>query len=357
MEMLGIIENEYHPENYGKRIDIHGIRSAANGGRQMTTAQGSTRSQRISPAQLESGPTPHPGGQRIRLPAAFGDCRTERLSLDDGLALVSTRYLPNRPLVEESINPHPEPMLVITFGLRGRSGYLGRDGSALAFDAGRTTVSRFHGGSGERRYDAAQEVSQLRLLADRRLLTRYLGAERVGQLLGDGGVRQLAGSPTAPASTAHVNALALALEQPTGGPLQMHIHALSLLAMQLEALATPPPSPTARLSQADIERLHQTRELMQAQLGQPLTVAYLCAAVGLNAFKLKQGFHHCFATTPHRLLLEMRMHKAHLLLESGCQVAQAAWQVGYRHPNNFSAAFTAFFGKSPKTVFGKRRPD
>ncbi|MCU9949128.1 helix-turn-helix domain-containing protein [Pseudomonas sp. PDM13] len=51
------------------------------------------------------------------------------------------------------------------------------------------------------------------------------------------------------------------------------------------------------------------------------------------------------------------MHKAHLLLESGCQVAQAAWQVGYRHPNNFSAAFTAFFGKSPKTVFGKRRRD
>ena len=84
----------------------------------MTTAQGSTRSQRISPAQLESGPTPHPGGQRIRLPAAFGDCRTERLSLDDGLALVSTRYLPNRPLVEESINPHPEPMLCLLYTSR-----------------------------------------------------------------------------------------------------------------------------------------------------------------------------------------------------------------------------------------------
>lgn len=355
--MLGIIENEYHPDICAERIDTHGIRSTANGGRQMAATQGSTRSRRITPAQLEASPTRHRGGLRIRLPGELGDCRSERLPVDEGLALVRTHYLPNRPLIEESISPHPEPMLVITFGLRGHSGYRGRDGTALAFEAGHTTVTVFQGGIGERRYEAAQEVSQLRLLAGRTLLNRYLGAERAGQLLGDGELRQLAAARTTPASTAHANALARALDGDAGSPLQMHIHALSLLATQLEPLATPEPQTAPRFSQADIERLHQARALMQAHLDQPLTVAWLCAAVGLNDFKLKQGFHHCFASTPHRLLLEMRMHKAHALLEAGSQVAQAAWQVGYRHPSNFSTAFTAFFGQSPKTVFGKRRPD
>ena len=41
--------------------------------------------------------------------------------------------------------------------------------------------------------------------------------------------------------------------------------------------------------------------------------------------------------------------------EQVAQAAQAAYQVGYKFPNNFSAAFTRLFGKPPKSVFGKRR--
>ena len=48
------------------------------------------------------------------------------------------------------------------------------------------------------------------------------------------------------------------------------------------------------------------------------------------------------------------MRRAWALLETGCQVAQAGWQVGYAHPSNFSAAFTRFYGRSPKSVFGRR---
>ena len=36
-------------------------------------------------------------------------------------------------------------------------------------------------------------------------------------------------------------------------------------------------------------------------------------------------------------------------------VAQAAWQVGYKYPNNFTVAFTRYFGRSPKSIFGKKR--
>jgi len=54
------------------------------------------------------------------------------------------------------------------------------------------------------------------------------------------------------------------------------------------------------------------------------------------------------------LLLELRMRKAYALLESGQQVAQAGWQVGYKYPNNFSVAFARYFGRSPKAIFGSR---
>ena len=69
--------------------------------------------------------------------------------------------------------------------------------------------------------------------------------------------------------------------------------------------------------------------LMQEQMAQDLTLDYLC---------------------PQRTLLALRMQRAKLLLENGCQVAQAGWQTGYRHPSNFSAAFTRYFGHVPKSV-------
>jgi AraC family transcriptional activator of pyochelin receptor len=77
----------------------------------------------------------------------------------------------------------------------------------------------------------------------------------------------------------------------------------------------------------------------------------LSRRVGTNQLKLKQLFHHFFNSTPYGVLLEIRMHAAHRLLESThCQVAAAAESVGYRHTSNFSVAFTKYFGISPKHI-------
>lgn len=126
-----------------------------------------------------------------------------------------------------------------------------------------------------------------------------------------------------------------------------------ILSRQLRDLE-PAPGP-GRLSQADIARVEAARALMSEQMDRDLTVQYLCIAVGLNEFKLKEGFRKLYGISPHRLLTALRMQRAWELLETGCQVAQAAYRVGYRHPANFSAAFTRFHGRAPKSVFGKRR--
>ncbi|SEE01225.1 transcriptional regulator, AraC family [Pseudomonas anguilliseptica] len=292
---------------------------------------------------------------RQQLPQDLGECYSERMSFEDDLAVVRLRYRPTHNLIEETANPHNRHMLVITYGMQGDSGYKDADGSAVPFRAGYTTITSFQMSLGERRYEAGATVSQLRLLIGESMLNRYIGEQRTRQLLGNGNVRQLAFQKTSAASNSHASALIHYLNQGVTSTLDMHIHTLSLLSEQLKLLAPSDCAVKLPFSATDIEKLDRARDIMIEQMDQPLTIPYLCAAVGLNEFKLKEGMHYRFNSTPHRMLHEIRMRKAYTLLESGCQVAQAAYRVGYKFPNNFSAAFTRFFGKTPKSVFGKRR--
>ena len=204
-------------------------------------------------------------------------------------------------------------------------------------------MTAFRHVSGERRFEANQRAAQLRVLVDEEALARYW-PEGLISLLPDGGVRQLEHAATTAAAALHARALLRATD-----PLAVHIGVLSLLAEQLRALR-PAPAPVPRWSEADIARLERVHALMQEQMAQELTLDYLCAQVGLSLFKLKQGWRYRYNDSPQRTLLALRMQRAKLLLENGCQVAQAGRQTGYRHPANFSAAFSRYFGYAPKTV-------
>jgi AraC-like DNA-binding protein len=310
--------------------------------------QEKSMSLRIPSTLAQPAASPRPGWLRHALPQELGACHADRLELDDGLALVHSRYAPARDLIEENAAGYGARTLVITLAMQGVSAYQGSDGSALDFRGGYTTVTAFQRSQGERRYLGGAAVSQLRLLVGEGVLRRYAGDERAEALLGEGRLRCLARLRTSPESTAAAAELASGSD-----PLDAHIRALTLLSRQLRCLA-PAPEP-GRLSQADIARVEAARALMSEQMDRDLTVQYLCIAVGLNEFKLKDGFRKLYGSSPHRLLTALRMQRAWDLLETGCQVAQAAYRVGYRHPANFSAAFTRFHGRTPKSVFGKRR--
>ncbi len=302
---------------------------------------------RIASTLAQPDASPRAGWQRHALPPDFGDCHTDRLALDDGLVLVHSRYAPTRDLIEESEAADDGRMLAITLAMEGVSAFHGADGAGLEFRGGRTTVAAFQRSRGERRYLAGCAVSQLRLLVSERVLRRYEGDERTQDLLGEGGLHCLAEGRTRADLVVASAELASSTDL-----LDTHIRALTLLSGQLRALAPAPPS--GRLGDADIARLEAAHALMREQMDRDLTVQYLCMATGLNEFKLKQGFRRLYGASPHRLLTELRMRRAWELLETGCQVAQAAYRVGYRHPANFSAAFTRFHGRTPKSVFGRR---
>ncbi|MDR0280878.1 MAG: AraC family transcriptional regulator [Paucimonas sp.] len=296
------------------------------------------------------------GRLRMQLDDDLGNCYSELLQLEQGLSLGRLHYHPVRPLIEETCGPHSGHVMVVTIGLQGKSGFEGRDNDVL-FQAGHTTITAFRATPGERRYEANQTASQLRVVIDQAALCKYLGEQRAAQVLGNGRLNRLAFRASSSAAMGHAAALVRHLHPGPMNPssrLDLHIHALSLLSEQFNLLA--PPQPVASpLSASDVERIERARNLLHEQLHMPLTVEYLATSVGINEHKLKEGFRYLFDSTPARMLLDLRMRKAMTLLESGQQVAQAAWQVGYKYPNNFTVAFTRYFGRAPKSIFGRKR--
>lgn len=300
-----------------------------------------TQSYRLTAADAEQQ-----GNMRL-LPATVGHCHSRFNPVADGFTVVCSSYQPLRPLIEETCNPHECPMLVLTFGLAGHSSFHGRDGSEAVFTAGQLTVTSFHGSQGERRYQADEQVAQLRLLLSADCATRYLGQAVSNRLFATGLVVNHACTPYSRVTT-------LLLEQLTqqrDDPLMLQINALNLLAQHRYLLEEVRQRP---LHPRDDRQLEQARDWMLAHLDEPFSLSTLAMEVGLSDYKLKQGFSQRFNTTPGQMLLQMRMEKAHQLLEQGYQVAQAGWQVGYRHANNFSVAFQRYFGRPPSAVVGKK---
>ena len=128
--------------------------------------------------------------------------------------------------------------------------------------------------------------------------------------------------------------------------------ALELLAMALAELQREEPSKQAiLLSAADVERIREAREILLENRISPPTLAQLSRSVGLNEFKLKQGFRFVFNTTAYALLNMDRMQEAERLLrEDKLNVAQVSYKVGYTSNAAFSRAFRRYFGYPPSAI-------
>ncbi|MFW5488875.1 MAG: helix-turn-helix transcriptional regulator [Desulfovibrio sp.] len=102
------------------------------------------------------------------------------------------------------------------------------------------------------------------------------------------------------------------------------------------------------LSQGDLSRIYQAREILEDQLDAPPTLPQLARLTGLNEFKLKRGFRQVFATTPYNHLRTTRMNKAREYIEKGeMNVCEACMAVGYSNLGNFIDLFKKHFGTTP----------
>jgi len=284
---------------------------------------------------------------RSQLPAELGTCYTDQLLFEDGLAVVYANYHPRHDLVETSTQER-QRSLTVAVALDGQSSSTGANGQRFDFISGQSTIAAYGCLRGERHYPANQAIRQVRLIAQEPLLHKY---GLIGLLDGSGQGRNthhlFCGKHGA--ATQRLAESLIHLHDHAGSLLDTHITALGLLSEQVRPFV-PQEKVTSKAYAHDQDIMQRARGILMSQYGRPLTVGYLCAAVGTNEFKLKQGFRALFGTSPHRMLTDIRMAKAWELLETGLQVSTVAYRVGFAHLSSFSAAFERYYGRTPKSV-------
>lgn len=114
--------------------------------------------------------------------------------------------------------------------------------------------------------------------------------------------------------------------------------------------------PSSSLKADEIDCLHHARDILIDQVKHPPSILSLARQVGLNDFKLKQGFRQVFGTTVFGYLRDYRLEQARLLLaEEQLTVQQVARAIGYTHAGYFAKAFKQKFGINPKAYQSKYR--
>lgn len=123
-----------------------------------------------------------------------------------------------------------------------------------------------------------------------------------------------------------------------------------LMALQFEILQKENSAQNCqcKLKQEDIERIYHAKDILLARWQNPPSLVELAREVGLNDYKLKIGFRHCFKTTVFSTLQDYRMEQARqLLAEGSLTVTGVAGTVGYANRSHFAAAFKRKFGVNP----------
>ncbi|MEL6496849.1 MAG: AraC family transcriptional regulator [Cyanobacteria bacterium J06623_7] len=132
--------------------------------------------------------------------------------------------------------------------------------------------------------------------------------------------------------------------------LYLESKALELLTLNLNLLETEysGDNATTAVKASEVERLYRVKEILIEKLDLPPSLNSLAKQVGLNEFKLKQGFRELFDTTVFGFLHDYRMERSRLLLKSGTHnVTEVAQTVGYSNMSHFAAAFRKKYGINP----------
>ena len=109
----------------------------------------------------------------------------------------------------------------------------------------------------------------------------------------------------------------------------------------LRALATP---------QSTVSQIARSLRRIHLDFAQPLTVDDLAREASMSISTFHANFKDVTTKPPQRYLQTIRLHKAQAIIAGGTSVAEAARQVGYVSPSQFSREFKRLFGGSPKEV-------
>ncbi|MUM78820.1 helix-turn-helix domain-containing protein [Pseudodesulfovibrio sp. F-1] len=102
------------------------------------------------------------------------------------------------------------------------------------------------------------------------------------------------------------------------------------------------------LTDEDREKMWEAKSILDDSIESPPSVQQLSQLIGVNEFKLKNGFRLVHGITPYRYLADQRLEKArNLLCEQKMNVSEVAFEVGYSSLSHFSKIFRSKYGVSP----------
>lgn len=121
---------------------------------------------------------------------------------------------------------------------------------------------------------------------------------------------------------------------------------LELMALQLSQLSSTQKRPV--IQRDDELKIRECESIIRDQFANPPSLLQLAREVGINDFKLKQGFKQLYGKPVFKYLQHFRLQKAHEYLKSGkMNVNEAAFEVGYSSVGAFSNAFYEHYGFRP----------
>ncbi len=130
--------------------------------------------------------------------------------------------------------------------------------------------------------------------------------------------------------------------------------ALHVLRCYSNAGHTPVTSERYGIATTDVER---TIEFMEENLGTELTLEALAGIANMPVSSFVRGFRQATRMSPHKYLLQRRIHRARELLGSShIPIAEIAYRLGFSSQSHFSTVFRAWVGESPARFRRQFRP-
>lgn len=285
--------------------------------------------------------------------AASQGCReaTNVLTLEPGLYFLYTDELVTENVSMQFKGSLLEPVLIITFALKGDTSFLLPSGERFEFLENTTTIACVKSYEGQREFKADTKVFQIRLMIYRSWFESHLGKALADQLYGHDVDRKLwVQKPISLSALKTCERFSKLSMQAPFDQMEIHSLAMHLLKSEVDQLLKTLNQQESEVpfSERDKALMQQAKEIMQTEYYLPLTISDMAKRLGMNESKFKQAMQYFFSTSYFQMLTEIRMHKAReLLMDSQASIALVAEQVGYHHSSNFSLAFKKFFNESP----------
>lgn len=145
------------------------------------------------------------------------------------------------------------------------------------------------------------------------------------------------------------------IQNPYSGQLQevfLMAKSLELLVLCVDNYKTANSLPSKYIkNQMDKEKIIAARDFINERITSPPTLSEIAKHIGLNEFKLKNGFKEVFQSTVFGYLTERRLDLAkQWLTATEKTAAQIANDLGYSSPQHFNQQFRNKFGFTPNSI-------